>query len=136
MKRPRPLRAVFTLFAGIGDAMMDSKVQLLLGLTVSIIGVATVFFRHVEGWAWIDAAYFSTVTLATVGYGDFVPVTNAGKIFTILYTMLGIGVFVAACSAVAEGLIRRAREEEKQRRRQARTEAVRRAYSQQSPPEE
>ncbi|MEM1429196.1 MAG: potassium channel family protein [Pseudomonadota bacterium] len=135
MDRPRPIRALRTLFEGIWEAIMDVQVRLLVGLTVSIISIATMFYHFVEGWAWIDAAYFSTVTIATVGYGDFVPKTDIGKVFTMVYTLLGIGVFVAACSALAERLIRKAREEEKNRRRAARKEVVKRAYSQQTPPE-
>ena len=42
-----------------------------------------------------------------LSYGTPVPVTFAGKLFTIIYILVGLGVFVAAASAVAEALIRR-----------------------------
>jgi voltage-gated potassium channel Kch len=132
MDRPRPIRALGTLFGGMWEALQDGKVQLLLGLTASIISVATVFYHFVEGWSWIDAAYFSTVTIATVGYGDFVPQTVQGKLFTIAYVLFGIGIFVAACTALTEHLIRKARENEKARRRHERAMAIRRAHGQQS----
>ena len=46
------------------------------------------------------------MTLATVGYGDFHPVTAAGKVFTIVYVFLGVGVLVAFVTRLAQALAR------------------------------
>lgn len=35
------------------------------------------------------------VTLATVGYGDFTPKTDAGKLFTVLYVLIGVGILLS-----------------------------------------
>ncbi len=56
---------------------------------------ATSFYTHVEQWPVVDAIYFSVMTMSTVGYGDLVPTTNLSKIFTIIYSCLSIGTFVA-----------------------------------------
>ncbi len=61
-----------------------------------IIGSGTVFFRWAEGWSWLDAYFFTVVTLSTVGYGNLVPVTAIGKIGTTVFIMLGLGVFAVA----------------------------------------
>jgi potassium channel subfamily K, other eukaryote len=39
----------------------------------------------------VDALYFVTATLCTVGYGDIVPSTNSTKIFTCLFILVGFG---------------------------------------------
>ena len=59
------------------------------------IGIGTVFYHLVEGWRWVDAYYFSVVTLATVGYGDLSPKTDVGKIFTTFYIFAGVGMLAA-----------------------------------------
>lgn len=70
---------------------------LTLALTlVTIIASGTVFFRIVEGWSWLDSYFFSVVTLSTVGYGELVPQTAAGKIGTTVFILLGLGVFAVA----------------------------------------
>lgn len=69
--------------------------RLLLVATVSIIGFGTVFYHFVEKWPWIDSYYFCVVTLATIGYGDFVPQTDFAKIFTTVYIFVGIGILSA-----------------------------------------
>lgn len=68
-----------------------------LGLTlVMIVSAGTVFFRHVEGWSWLDAYFFTVVTISTVGYGSLVPATALGKIGTTVFIFLGLGIFAVA----------------------------------------
>ena len=61
-----------------------------------VIAGGTVFFRFVEGWSWIDAYFFTVVTLSTVGYGHLVPATVFGKIGTTVFIFVGLGVFAVA----------------------------------------
>ncbi len=55
-----------------------------------IITISTIYFHLVEGWSFLDAAYYTAVTVTTVGYGDFVPKTNLGKIGTIILIFSGV----------------------------------------------
>lgn len=97
------------LFGAVGSALRDPRVRGLLALTGTLVALATVLFRWLEGWSWIDALFFAVVTISTVGYGDLVPQTVAGKLATMLFIFCGIGLFVAAAGAIADHLIRRAR---------------------------
>jgi hypothetical protein len=80
-------------------------VQGVAQLALSLILIATIFYWFVEGWSLLDAAYFSVVTIATVGYGDLAPHTTLGKLFTIGYIVCGIGIFVAAITALAHATL-------------------------------
>jgi voltage-gated potassium channel Kch len=68
-----------------------------------------VFYHFVEKLSWIDSFYFTTVTLATVGYGDISPRTDAGKVFTIFYMLIGISIFVVLARIVLGRLILRSK---------------------------
>ena len=59
---------------------------------IVIIG-ASAFYHRLEGWNVLDRVYFTVMTITTVGYGDFVPLTNAGKVFTIFFSFIGIGIY-------------------------------------------
>lgn len=69
----------------------------MVSLTVYVIillAAGTLFYANVEGWRLIDALYFSVTTLATVGYGDLYPKTDIGKLFTVVYIMIGVGLLL------------------------------------------
>lgn len=67
----------------------------ILFITLNVIAIGSIFYHLIEGWRWLDAIYFSVISLATVGYGDFTPRTDAGKIFTMFYLFIGIGIIAA-----------------------------------------
>lgn len=96
-----------SLYGGLCDVFSDARVRGLLAFTFSLIAFATIIFWLLEDWSLLDAAFFSVVTISTVGYGNLVPATIAGKIFCMIYILTGLGVFVAAASSVAEALIQR-----------------------------
>lgn len=72
----------------------DKQYLKLLVLSTAIIGLGTITYRLLEKWDWVDCLYFSVVTLTTVGYGDIAPTTTGGKIFTIFYIILGLGIIL------------------------------------------
>ncbi|MGB6489340.1 MAG: ion channel [Steroidobacteraceae bacterium] len=54
---------------------------------------------------FVDAVYFTVVTMATVGYGDITPRTADARIFTISLIVLGLAVFATALPAIVAPLI-------------------------------
>lgn len=101
------MRLIRTIFGGLRDVWLDARVRGILLFAFSMIAVATLTFWLLEGWSLLDAAFFSVVTISTVGYGELVPQTVLGKLFAMFYILVGLGVFVAAATAVADALLRR-----------------------------
>ncbi|MBU1681966.1 potassium channel family protein [Candidatus Micrarchaeota archaeon] len=66
-----------------------------IAIPILVLGILYVisilFFHHTEGWSYLDAAYFTTSTISTVGYGDIVPLTDYGKIGSMVLTFSGVG---------------------------------------------
>lgn len=54
---------------------------------------------------FIDAVYFTVITMATVGYGDITPRTTDARLFTISLVVLGLAVFATSLPAIVAPLI-------------------------------
>ncbi|MFL9843402.1 potassium channel family protein [Flavobacterium rhizosphaerae] len=81
-------------FRTILSFLKNEEYRDLLFTTVTVIVIGTVAYHYIEGWRFIDALYFSVVTLTTIGFGDLSPKTDTGKLFTIFYIVIGIGVIL------------------------------------------
>lgn len=68
-------------------AKISKAVSVIFTSILFIIGGAFAF-HHFEGLDILSSLYFTTSLWTTVGYGDIVPTTNAGKIFTVFYTLV------------------------------------------------
>jgi len=95
------LVALGRLFRSMGRAIADPATRGLVALTAVILAGGTLFYRSAEDWSFLDALYFSVVTLTTIGFGDLVPTTDGAKLFTIIYSLLGVGVVASFVASLA-----------------------------------
>ena len=56
---------------------------------------------QIEEWGAVDSIYWAIVTLASVGYGDVVPITRGGKWFTIIYVLIAYGIVTKGVTDLA-----------------------------------
>ena len=83
------------------QTLRDPELRGLAVLVATLLLTGTVFYHLAEDWRLLDSLYFSVTSLLTVGFGDFVPSTDVSKVFTILYTLVGVGILVTFVSSVA-----------------------------------
>ena len=89
----------------VGD---DRNTLIVCAIAVGgYLGLGVVVYTHFEGWSVLQAVYFSVVVLTTVGYGDLAPSTQASKLFTCFFALLGIGLIGAALGVVGGALLER-----------------------------
>jgi len=105
-------------FKSIFTFLKDEEYRSLLLTSIVVLAVGTVSYHFIEGWTWIDSLYFSVITLTTIGYGDFSPQTDEGKLFTIFYILLGLGMILSFIQTVWSHYDKE-RKTEKDRKRQS-----------------
>jgi voltage-gated potassium channel len=80
----------------------------LLGVAALLAGCltfGTIGYKLIEGWSLFDALYMTVITVGTVGYGETHPLSTAGRAFTMVLILGGIGVFTYAFSTIAAVMI-------------------------------
>jgi len=75
-----------------------------LGLLILTWSLA---FMAVERRSFVDAIYYTFVTVTTVGYGDIHPESTAGKMMAILIILSGTGMFGGLVASLTEMLLNR-----------------------------
>ena len=71
-----------------------------------IILSGTLFYTNKEGWGVVDAIYFCVVSLIPTGVNtNLSPVTNLGKVFTMLYLVVGTGVMFITLLTLGKTMI-------------------------------
>lgn len=84
-----------------------------IAIFLIILFVGAYVYHRVEGWRYLDSLYFSVATVTTVGYGDFFPKTDAGKIFTIIFIFTGMGLALYLITQIAKLFARRRLDKER-----------------------
>ena len=77
-------------------------------LAIGYILVSALILFQVEPETFknfFDAVYWSAITLMTVGYGDFYPVTYIGKAVAIVSSFLGVMVFALPTGIITAGYL-------------------------------
>jgi len=97
----------------ISKAIYLAKEELVLFtvITLMLLYISAVGIYHFEHAAQpdnfksiFDSLWWAVATLTTVGYGDVYPITIAGRIFTFLILMLGLGVVAVPTGIIASAL--------------------------------
>ncbi len=96
--------------------ILDNRSQyaafLTILLTILVLTVASVLVLQFESKSpdanittGGDALWYAIVTITTVGYGDFYPVTAAGRITAMFIMFMGVGIIGALASLLASLLV-------------------------------
>ena len=92
------------------NVMKNSKEALLAVCTLAfsyiLISALVIFNVEPDSFeSFFDAIYWATISLTTVGYGDIYPVTNAGRIITMISSILGIAIVALPAGIITAGYL-------------------------------
>lgn len=76
--------------------------NLFLGI---VLVVGTVGYTMIEGWSWADSLYMTFITLTTIGFREVHSLSEAGRFFTILIGVTGIGSVAFIATRTAQVLL-------------------------------
>ena len=78
------------------------KRRLVLSLLAfpALVAIGTLGYMLIEGWTLSDALFMSATTITTVGFGEVRPLSDAGRIFTIVLLVTGLAAIWYALSVL------------------------------------
>jgi len=91
----------------IRTVVLDRTDHLLIVvlLSVFLVGLGTTGYMVIEDWSVLDSVYMTVITLSTIGYGEVNPVSQTGRIFTLILIVMGVGFFLYVIGNVVQFLV-------------------------------
>lgn len=110
MVRSRNAKQVLSEFEENRAAGTLLTVVFVAILVLTIGSLVVLRYESRAGGATIDtgaeAVWWALVTVATVGYGDYYPVTGPGRITAVFLMLIGVGFFGALSSYLASSFVK------------------------------
>ena len=73
-----------------------------LGVMLSLWVIGTFGYVLIDDYTWFNAFYMTIITVATVGYGEIQPLSEAGRLFTAFLIITSFGTFAYAVSSITK----------------------------------
>jgi voltage-gated potassium channel len=84
----------------------STHVRIWLGVVLAAIAIGTTGYMLLDpGWRLIDALYMTVITLTTVGFREVQPLGDAGRVWTMVLSLAGVGLIFGSVGIVAEYLV-------------------------------
>ena len=86
----------------VENPLLRFRLPVALLAVVIVIGVSG--YTLIEHWSLFDAFYMTIITISTVGYGEVHPQSTAGRVFSSLLIVIGVGTMLFGFGVFAETL--------------------------------
>jgi len=85
--------------------MLTKKIVIVFLLMGALWAAGTSGYLLIEKWSFLDAVYMTAISLTTVGFKEVRPLSEAGRVFTIVLITTGVSLFFYAAGILAEAII-------------------------------
>jgi voltage-gated potassium channel len=73
-----------------------------MAVLLLLVSLGTGGYMVIQGWSPLDSLYMTIITLGTVGFREITPLTDVGKVFTILLIVFGVSVLGYIVGSLAQ----------------------------------
>jgi voltage-gated potassium channel len=89
---------------------LPRRVVLLAVVPTALVLFGTLGYYWIENWndkCWtlLDALYMTVITLSTIGFGEVHPLTDPGRVFTIVLVLVGVFTFFYTASEIIRTVV-------------------------------
>ena len=86
---------------------MGSRQRLLtiIYALIVILCVGVIGYSLIEKWSFLDSLYMTVITLSTVGYQEVEGLSDAGRIFSVVLIIVGVGAMFYTLTTVVQYIL-------------------------------
>lgn len=66
------------------------RISVAIIALITLTALGTLGYVLVENARWFDALYMTVITLSTVGFAEIIPLSTAGRVFTLFLILCGV----------------------------------------------
>lgn len=100
-RHSKNIRIIMNVFQRQKNAL---SYVLILALGYIVISALIIFNVEPDSFpSFFDAVYWATISLTTLGYGDIYPVTEAGRLVTIVSSIFGVAIVALPAGIITAG---------------------------------
>lgn len=85
--------------------MESKRFPIAILFCLGILSFGTTGYMTLESYAFLDALYMTVITITTVGFAEVVPLSDSGRIFTVVLIVVGFVGLAYAGHSIAESLL-------------------------------
>ncbi|UCF70050.1 MAG: potassium channel protein [candidate division WOR-3 bacterium] len=90
--------------------MIRRRAAIIVAGILLVIFAGTAGYMMIEGWSVSEALYMTVITVSTVGFGEVKPLSDGGRVFTVMLILGGILLIATGAnflfSSIMEGTFR------------------------------
>ncbi len=83
-------------------AKSPNRALIILATVISLFLLGVTGYMLIEGYTALEALYMTVITLTTVGFAEVRPLSDGGRLFTIVLLFLGVGTLAYSVGALVE----------------------------------
>lgn len=82
-----------------------TKIILILLFIFVVVACGSFGYWYIEDYSILDAIYMTVITLTTTGFGEVVPLTSNGKIFTMVLLLIGVAIVTYSLTTIMNYIV-------------------------------
>ncbi len=81
------------------------RLLILFSIIFFLISVGTIGYSVIEKWNIFDSLYMTVIVLTTIGFFEVHPLSTNGRIFTIVFSLVGYVSFIGIISLISVSIL-------------------------------
>ena len=81
------------------------KIAMIILFISFVVMCGSFGYWYIEDYTLLDAVYMTVITLTTTGFGEVIPLSSNGKLFTMVLLLIGVAVVTYSLTSIMNYIV-------------------------------